>query len=144
MDSMTAQQVMSGTHGEIWIDGDYMAEVTEFKAEVTLEKIEVNIVKKQGKHYKVTGFEGKGSVKFNKVSSYMQKKTSDSIKAGKQVVCTIISKISDPDAIGAERVVVRDAVFDKLILADWAAKKMGEESYDFTFSDWEFLDLATE
>ena len=141
---MVAQQVMSGTHGELWIDGDYMAEVTEFKAEVTLEKTEVHIVKKLAKQYKVTGLECKGSIKMNKVSSYMIKKLSDSIKAGKQVVCTIISKLSDPDAIGAERIVIRDAVFDKLVLADWAAKKMGEESHDFTFSDWEPLDLAEE
>ena len=33
MDNFNASQVMSGTQGEIWIDGQYMAEVTAFKAE---------------------------------------------------------------------------------------------------------------
>ena len=50
MDSMNAQQVMSGTEGEVWIDGNYMAQVTSFKAEVNLIKEEVNQVKKRGKN----------------------------------------------------------------------------------------------
>lgn len=46
MDNMKAEQVMSGTQGELWIDGQYMAEVTAFKAEIKLVKEEVNQVKK--------------------------------------------------------------------------------------------------
>ena len=46
-DSMVAQQVMSGTEGEVWIDSDYMAQVTAFQAEVNLVKEEVNQVKKR-------------------------------------------------------------------------------------------------
>lgn len=54
-DSMVAQQVMSGTEGEVWIDSDYMAQVIAFQAEVNLVKEEVNQVKKRGKQYKTTG-----------------------------------------------------------------------------------------
>lgn len=71
MDSMNAQQVMSGTEGEVWIDGDYMAQATAFKAVANLIKQEVNQVKKRSKQYKSTGWEGKGSLKMNHVSSYM-------------------------------------------------------------------------
>ena len=62
------------------------------------------------------------------------------MKAGKQTVCTIISKLDDPDSNGAERVVIKDAVFDELTLANWAAKTLGEEQVSFTFSDWDLLD----
>ena len=48
-EAMDAQQVMSGTEGEVWIDGKYMAQVTAFKAVVNLEKVEVNQVKDRGK-----------------------------------------------------------------------------------------------
>lgn len=144
MKGMEAKQVMNGSQGELWIDGDYMAQITEFKAGVTLDKAEVHIVKKLAKQYKVTGYTCKGSLKMNKVSSYMLKKLNENMKAGKQTVCTLISKLDDPDAIGAERVVIKDAVFDELHLADWSAKKNGEESYNFTFSDWDLLDLAEE
>jgi hypothetical protein len=144
MDGMKAQQVMSGTNGEVWIDGDYMAQIIEFKAQVTLKKQAVNIVKTMADQFKVTGWEEKGSLKMNHVSSYMVTKMADNIKNGKQTVCTLISKLSDPDSIGTERVVIKDATFDSLTLADWSAKKIGEESYNFTFTDFDILDSANE
>lgn len=140
MKGMTAKQVMNGTWGEVWIDGDYMAQITEFKAEVTQKKATVNIACKMAETSKVISYEGKGSLKMNKVSSYMINKMSDNMKAGKQTVCTIISKLDDPDSGGSERVTIKDAVFDTMTLADWSAKKNGEENYPFTFSDWEVLD----
>lgn len=143
-DSMEAQQVMSGTEGEVWIDSHYMAQVTAFQASVNLIKQEVNQVKKRGKQYKITGWEGKGKIKMNHISSFMIDKMADNIKNGKQTVCTIISKIEDPNAIGAERVCIRDATFDKLTLMDWEAKKLTEDSYDFTFTDFDILDSASE
>ena len=64
------------------------------------------------------------------------------LKKGKSPNFTIISKIDDPDAIGAERVVMYNCKFDKMILADWERKKVSEESYSFTFEDWELLDTT--
>lgn len=140
MDKYTAQQVINGTWGELWIDGTYMAEVTGFEAKVSLEKSDVNMTRKLAKAQKVTGFSCAGSITMNKVSSFFIKKLNDDMKAGKQTSCTIISKLEDPDSLGAERVVIKDAVFDELTLANWKAKELGEESIPFTFSDWDLLD----
>ena len=140
MDKYTAQQVINGTWGELWIDGTYMAEVTGFEAKVTLEKSDVNMTRKLAKAQKVTGYSCSGTVTMNKVSSYLIKKLNDDMKAGRQTSCTIISKLEDPDSLGAERVVIKDAVFDELTLANWKAKELGEESIPFTFSDWDLLD----
>ena len=46
--------------------------------------------------------------------------------------------------MGAERIVIRDATFDKLTLMDWEAKKLTEDDYDFTFTDFETLDTASD
>lgn len=143
-DSFNAQQVMSGTQGEVWIDDKYMAQVTGLKAEVNLIKEEVHQVKKMGKQYKTTGWEGKGNVKMNHMSSYFINLMADNIKAAKQTVVTLVVKLDDPDAIGAERVIIRDATFDKLTLMNWAAKKLTEDDYDFTFTDFDVLDTADE
>ena len=112
------------------------------KAEVTLTKEEVKMLRHVGTGYKVTGYDCKGQLKLHKVSSYMIRKMNDNIKAGRQTVVTIVSVLDDKDAIGSERIVIKDATFDSLILADWEVDKMGEESYSFTFSDWDLLDLA--
>ena len=66
-------------------------------------------------------------------------KVSKAVKAGKTPTHTIISNVDDPDAIGAERVAYFGCVLDKLILADWEAGKNGEETYPFTFQDWDPL-----
>lgn len=143
-DSFNAQQVMSGTQGEIWIDGKYMAQVTAFKATVKLIKEEVHQVKKMGKQYKITGWEGTGNVKMNHISSYFMDLMAENIKNAHQTIVTIIAKLDDPDAIGAERVVIRDATFDKLSLMDWSAKKLADDDYDFTFTDFDVMDSASE
>lgn len=142
MNSMEAKRVMNGKYADLYIDGELLAEAISFKAEVTLTKEEVKMLRHVGKGYKVTGYDCKGELKLHKVSSYMIQKMNDNIKSGKQTVVTIVSAVDDKDAVGSERIVIKDATFDSLILADWEVDKMGEESYSFTFSDWDLLDLA--
>lgn len=144
MQSFNAQQVMSGTQGEVWINGKYMAQVNAFKAEIKLIKEEVNQVKRMGKQYKTTGWEGTGNVKMNHVSSFFMDLMADNVRNGRQTVCTIMAKLDDPDAVGAECIVIRDATFDKLTLMDWGAKKLTEDDYDFTFTDFDTLDTASD
>ena len=140
MKSYTPEKVINGTFGEVWVDDDYMAEVTALEAKVSLDKTEVNQVGTLAKGYKITGIDGKGTLKLNKVSSYFIKKLSDNTKAGKTTTCTIISKLNDPDSFGAERIQLNGCTFDELTLANWEAKKLGEESIVFSFTSWEVLD----
>ena len=142
MNGYTSDQVFNGTYGEVWFDGDYMAETESLKAEVDLSYESVSRVRNLADGKKLIGIEGKGEVKLKKVRSYVTKKMSGKLKKGKSPSFTIISKIDDPDAIGAERVALYGCKFDKMILADWERKKVGEESYSFTFEDWELLDTT--
>lgn len=142
MKSFRTEQTFNGTWGEAWVDGDYLAEITAGKAEVTLKYSAISQVQKLQDGQKLTGLEMKGEIKMHKVSSYMTKKLSEKIKKGKTWSATIILKIDDPDAIGAERVALYNCKFDKMILADWEAGKNSEESYGFTFEDYELLDVT--
>lgn len=135
-----ASRVINGSFGEVWVDGDYMAEATGLEAKVSLDKQEVNQTGTLEKGYKVTGIDGKGTLKMNKVTSYFIRKISDNLKAGKTTTATIMSNLEDPDAFGAERVQLNGCVFDELTLINWEAKKLGEESIPFTFTSWEILD----
>ncbi len=134
------EKTINGTFGELWIDDYYLAEVTGLEAKVTLEKTEVNQTKTLAKGYKVTGIDCKGTVKLNKVTSYFINLLSDNIKAGKTTTCTIVSKLADPDSNGAERIKLTGCTFDEVTLANWEAKKLGEESVPFSFTGWELLD----
>ena len=142
MEGMEAKKVMYGSQGEAWTDGDYMAQVEGLKASITYDKIEVKMVKHMGKDYKIVGWSGKGTLKLHKVDSYFIRKYAEAIKNGQQMPITIISKVSDPDAVGEERVALKNVLFDGIDLANWEVGKIGEESYSFTFSSFEILDAA--
>lgn len=135
-----AQKTISGTQGECWLDGDYLDNATGLQAKVKLIKEEVKMCKVMGKKYKVVGFEGSGTLKLNKTNSRMLLKLANKLKEGKSVVCTIVSKLDDPDVVGAERVAIKDATFDEFDLINWEAKKILEESIPFTFSEYEIYD----
>lgn len=140
MNSYTPDRVVNGTFGEVWVDNDYMAEVTGCEAKIKLDTADVAMTGTLKKGTKVTGISGSGTLKLNKVTSYFIKKIGDNIKAGKATRATIITKLEDPEAFGAERIALNDCVFTELTLADWESGKLGEESIPFTFSDFEVLE----
>lgn len=140
MQNYEAKQTINGTHGEVWVNSHYLAEVISLKAQYTLDKTEIKRVKHLSKAYKVMSITGKGSIKLHKVDSYFLKAMAEDIQAGKQPVFSIESKLNDPDAKSEERIVIRDATFDTLNLIDWEAGKVGEDSYNFTFSEFEIME----
>lgn len=141
MDSYKASQVISGTWGEMWLNGDKMAECTSLQAKVSLKKTAVSMCGTLVDGQKISGIDCKGTLKLNKVSSKMISLISDDIRAGKHSEFTIMSKLADPDSLGTERITLKGVTFDELTLVDWDAKKNGEESMAFTFMDWGTLDL---
>ncbi|WP_127068961.1 MULTISPECIES: phage tail tube protein [unclassified Veillonella] len=143
MKNFEAQQVMTGSHGQVWIDGDLVAEVTAFKAVTKLKKEEVKKAKTMSTQYKYVGYEGSGNITMNKVSSLLLKKCAENIKKGKATKCHVVAQLDDPDAIGVETISIYDVTFDSTTLANWKVGSIVEESVDFTFTDFDIIDMAT-
>lgn len=133
---------MSGSFGEVWINSQYMAQAIALEAKMTLSTTEVTQCRTLKKGSKVTGIEGKGTLKLNHVTSFFLCYMGDAIRKGKTPKATIISKVDDPDSLGAERVKLSDCVFTELAVADWEAGKLMEDSIPFSFSDFEVLDVV--
>ena len=138
MDS--AKQVISGTWGEVWLDGDKVSECYGLQAKVSFNKEDIALCGQMASDKKVTSIECTGSLRMHKVTSRMALAIGENIRNGKDVRFTIVSKLKDPDAYGAERVVLSNVSFDDLTLADWEAKSVGKVECPFTFTDYEFLD----
>lgn len=137
-----ASRVMSGTWGEVWLDGDKVSEAYGVQAKISYDKEDIPICRQMGTDVKVTGYKGTGSLRLYKTTSRMAVAIGENIRNGKDVRFTIISKLKDPDAYGAERVAIRNVSFDDLTLADWEAKTAGKVECPFTFTDYEFLDVV--
>lgn len=138
MDS--AKRVISGTWGEVWLEGDKVSECYGLQAKVSFNKEDIALCGQMGSDKKVTSIECTGSLRMHKVTSRMALAIGENIRNGKDVRFTIVSKLKDPDAYGAERVVLSNVSFDDLTLADWEAKSVGKVECPFTFTDYEFLD----
>lgn len=135
-----AKRVISGTWGEVWLEGEKVSECYALQAKITYNKEDVALCGQMCTDYKVKSYKGAGSLKMHKVSSRMGRLIGEKIRNGQDVRFTIISKLADPDAYGAERVVLKNAGFDDLTLADWEADTLGKVEAPFTFSDYEYLD----
>ena len=138
MDS--AKRVISGTWGEVWLDGDKVSECYGLQAKVSFNKEDIALCGQMASDKKVTSIECTGSLRMHKVTSRMALAIGENIRNGRDVRFTIVSKLKDPDAYGAERVVLSNVSFDDLTLADWEAKSVGKVECPFTFTDYEFLD----
>ncbi|QEY34616.1 phage portal protein [Caproiciproducens galactitolivorans] len=139
-----AKRIISGTWGEVWLDGEYVSECYGCKLAVKVNKEKVQLAGKMAVDNKVTNIELTGSLKLHKCSSRMARLIGEKIKSGQDVRFTIISKLADPDAYGAERVCVTGVSFDDLTLADWEVGKNGSVEAPFTYTDYSFLDLIPE
>lgn len=139
MDS--AKRVVSGTWGEVWLDDDKVSECYGLQAKASFNKEDIALCGQMASDKKVTSINCTGSLRLHKVTSRMAQAIGEHIRNGRDVRFTIVSKLKDPDAYGAERVVLRNVSFDDLTLADWEAKSVGKVECPFTFTDYEFLDV---
>jgi len=140
----SAKRILNGTFGQVWLDSDLVSECYGCKLAVKATKEKVHIAGQMAIDTKVTDIELTGSIKLNKCNSRMARLIGDKIKSGHDVRFTIISKVNDPDAYGAERVCVTGVSFDDLTIADWEGGKLSQTECPFTYTDYKFLDLIPE
>lgn len=138
----TAKRVLNGSFGEVWVDGEKIAECTACQLKVSKNKETINLCGQFMTDTKATSASGTGSLTLYKVDSGFAQKMSD-LQSGIDRRFTVISKLKDPDSWGAERVAVYNVSFDDLTLADWQAATVGNVTTPFTFSRYEFLDQIT-
>lgn len=131
----SAKRVISGTWGELWLNGEYVAEIYKFQAKLNYNKEDVAMCGRMGVDTKVTSYKGTGSIGMHKVNSRMATIIGEAIVNGKDIRFTAVSKLNDPDSFGCERVSVSNISFDDLTVADWEAAKKGAIEAPFTFAD---------
>lgn len=136
----SAKRILNGIFGEVWVDGEKIAECTACQGKVSKDKQTVNLCGQFMSDTKATSGSGTGSLTLYKVDSGFLQKEND-LQNGVDRRYTVISKLKDPDAWGAERVAFYNVSLDEMTLADWQAATVGTVTVPFTFSRYELLDL---
>lgn len=139
MAAVPAPRVMSGTFTTVWVDGVEVAGLTAFQAKWTKQKSELNMCGQMAVDSKVTSIKGTGSLEFHKVKSSFNDDM-DRISQGIDVRHTIVGKVDDPDAYGAERIAYYNCSWDEHTMADNTAGNPIKINMPFTFTRAEYLD----
>ena len=135
----SASRVMNGTWGQIWEDGIEIAEVSAFQLKVTNNFDTINLCQQMAEDRKLIGVKITGSMTLHKVYTRGADAATAAL-AGRDLRKTLVGKLADPDAYGAERVAAYGVSYDEQTLMDWAASKSGSITIPFQATSVEYLD----
>ena len=140
-DAIRGNRTLSGTYGEVWVDGEKIFELSKIEMKVTANREDVQIGLSVDS--KLTGLKGEGSYTVKKVYS-RAKRILDNMKKGLDVRSEIIAKIADPDAVGCqiERWSCDNVWYNDIPVVNWEKGGIIEEevTFGFTPSDLQNLD----
>lgn len=138
---MNTNQIIRGTFGRVWVDGELFSNVKTFEAKLTLNYEEVDLSGELGKHQRYMGYTGEGTMTLHKINSKIAAKLAEGVKNGKIPEIKIIGKLEDPTALGAERIELIEVTIDEVMLLKFENASIGEEEVPFKFADYNILDL---
>ena len=108
------RNVVSGSWGELWWDGEKLAILNKFELKTTPERVDIP---GEGLDIdsKIVAVKAEGSFSVKKLDPRSE----------------LIGKLDDPDAFGAERVSVRNVWFNEISIMSFEKKKEVDEEYKF-------------
>lgn len=98
--SIRGNKVLSGTWGEIWVDGVPIIELKKIEAKVSANREEVQMGIDIDS--KMTGLKGEISITINKTYSNYNDVMKNYVQ-GKDVRSQVIAKLADPDAVDSQQ-----------------------------------------
>ena len=138
--AISAERIRSGSHGELWMDGELSAETYGFQAKITKNKETVPRCGAFMEGHKLISARITGSMRIYNASSRFLAAEGAAMKNGKDLRHTFISKLDDPDAVSVQRIMLTGVSMDDLTLADWEAAKLGTIEAPFTADGYEILE----
>lgn len=143
MGKIKGNKTLSGTWGELWVDGERIAEFSKVSLKVTANREDVQI--DLDVDSKMTGLKGEGSYTVKKVFT-RAKGILENWKKGMDVRADIIAALKDPDAVDGqvERWSCGNVWHNELPVVNWEKGGIIEEemTIGFTPSDMQNLDAV--
>ena len=143
MAELKANRQINGTFGSVWVNGEKWLDVESFESKVSLNFEDVNMAGDLSTKKKYTGWSGEGTLTVKKVYSRGAALIGKAAKTGIMPDITLVGKLEDPDAYGAERVTMSDVTFNEFTLLAFEQKTLATEELPFNFGDYDFIDLIS-
>lgn len=129
-------QIFDGTKTAIWINSQRHFEANAFQAKITNQKEEIDLCGEFMTKPMVMGGKGTGSIGLYKTdSSNIELFDAEHPNAQSEIVYYAGAPNGD-----GERIRLTGVTFDETTLADYQAKKAGQVTIPFTFTDYKVLE----
>lgn len=135
-----SQEVINGTFGHLWVNGEIVAEVKSFQVKLDLTWEEVSMADRLTPGRKLIGADISGELTLHKVDSKFQKMYKNAIN-GEVPDIEFIGAVEDPQAKGAERIMLEEVIFTSLDLMKYEMKTLTEQSLPFNAANYDYLDM---
>ncbi len=146
---ITANEVISGTEGEIWVNVEgslrQAAEIKKLTATVEKTKNTFKVIGYRGEQNKSTGYKGSGSMTMYYGTSIWAKIMEQYTKTGKDTFFTMIVTNQDPSTtVGKQRVQLNNCNIDNLdVITIDADTEFLTTDVNFTFDSYDILEQFT-
>lgn len=97
MAQLTGKDVIHGKNGQVWWDGEELAEIEEFSAVVAINREDITFVKQVYTESKFVGLAGTGSMTVRKINNRTGAKLVQALSSGVDVRSQIVAKLDDKD-----------------------------------------------
>ena len=134
--SNKGSRVLSGTDGEVYMNGELLAELKSIELKVTAKFESVDFAGDYAEYQRYMGWSGDGSIKLQKTFSRGTTLLANAFISGIMPDIKIITKLVDKSTGKAERVCVEDVVFTEFMLAKFEVKTLCEEELPLKFSSY--------
>ena len=131
-----------GTFGYIFKEGKWLSQYNKAQASVEIGKAEIKPAGDRWIRHKVVSLKGTGTISGYKVTDELLKEVSVVAQSNQPSFRTeLLIVLADPEAFGAERIRLKNVMFDKVGLANWEHGAEIQEEWAFTFEGYELVDL---
>lgn len=139
MANIPGQKVISGSKGNLWLNGELLAEVKSIESVATLNRETVMMAGSYDEESKVTSVSCAGSFVLNKVYS-TESQFIETFKDGIDTRFQLYITLDDPDAYGRESVQLDNCWFTEITVVQFETGTILEREFPFghTYSDIKF------
>ena len=134
-------KIIRGTFGALWMDNEQLANVKSFECKASMHYETVQVSGELCDQQRYTGYDLSGTVVLHKINTQMASKVASGMKTGSMPSIKFVTRLADPDSVGAERVAIYDVTFDEVTLTAFTNGNIGEESVPFKAGGYEYLDV---
>lgn len=136
MANIRGNRVISGSKGQLWFNGNLLAEVKSVESKATINRDTVQMAGSYDEDSKITSIACEGSFVVHKVFS-REAEFVDGFKASEDNRFQLFVTLDDPDAYGRESIQLDNCWFNELTIAQFEAGSILEREFPFghTFSD---------